>query len=61
MCTRIFGTAILVKNFHIGGRRERNNVHDPFAVAVLLLSAIYQEQYWLPIIYSLDEQDLQKL
>ena len=30
--TRLFGTAILVKN-SVG--RERNNIHDPFAVSVL--------------------------
>ena len=26
-------------------RHERNNIHDPFAVAVL-------KQYWLPVMYS---------
>ena len=43
-------------------RHERNNIHDTFAIGVLnqtLLSATYQEQYRLPVMYSLDEQDLQ--
>ena len=41
-------------------RCERNNIHNPFTVAVLKSeSAMYQEQYWLPVMYSLDEQDLQ--
>ena len=33
MCTKIFGTAILVKNLQCS--RKRNNIHDPFAIAVL--------------------------
>ena len=41
---------------------ERNNIHDPFTIGVLKSDVIvgqYQEQYWLPVIYSLDEQDIQ--
>ena len=33
MCTRIFGTTILVKNLHVGTKGM--NIHDLFAVAVL--------------------------
>ena len=34
MCTRIFGTTILVKNLHVG-TKGMMNIHDLFAVAVL--------------------------
>ena len=33
MCTRIFGTTILVKNLHVGTKGM--NIYDLFAVAVL--------------------------
>ena len=33
MCTRIFGTTILVKNLHVGTKGM--NIHDLFTVAVL--------------------------
>ena len=56
MCTRIFGTVVLVKNLHVG--MKGINIHSPFTVAVLKSDVIYQEQYWLPVMYSLDEQDL---
>ena len=34
MCTRIFGTTILVKNLHVGTKKGMN-IYDLFAVAVL--------------------------
>ena len=43
-------------------RHKRNNIHDPFTIGVLKSDVIVgqnQKEYRLPVMYSLDEQDLQ--
>ena len=58
MCTKIFGTAFLRTCMWLGTKGM--NIHNPFAVAVLKSDVIvghiasYQEQYRLPVMYSLD-------